>query len=73
MHIINGLGTIRLQLIVYCTFAIVSWPLLNIFCHAFGIAGIVILPSIVYLTQALVCKMQISKLLNHTATGIWKK
>ena len=73
MHIINGLGTIRLQLIVYCAFAVVSWPLLNILCRTIGIAGIVVLPSIVYLTQAIICKIQISKILNKTAKGIWLK
>lgn len=73
MHIINGLGTIRLQLIIYCAFALVSWPLLNLLCRTIGIAGIVILPSIVYLTQAIVCKIQITKVLNHTAKGIWLK
>lgn len=73
MHIINGIGTIRLQLIIYCAFAIVSWPLLNLLCRTFGIAGIVIVPSAVYLTQAIVCKIQISRILNHTATGVWAK
>lgn len=73
MHIINGLGTIRLQLIVYCAFAVISWPLLNFLCRAIGIAGIVILPSVVYLTQAIVCKIQITKILSNTATGIWQK
>ena len=73
MHIINGLGTIRLQLIVYCLFALVSWPLLNLLCRSFGIAGIVILPSVVYLTQAIICKIQISKLFSGTASGIWTK
>ena len=73
MHIINGIGTIRLQLIVYCAFAIVSWPLLNSLCRTFGIAGLVIVPSAVYLTQAIVCKIQISKILNHTASGVWAK
>jgi len=73
MHIINGIGTIRLQLIVYCAFAIVSWPLLNLLCRTFGIAGIVIVPSAVYLTQAIVCKIQISRILNHIATGVWAK
>ena len=73
MHIINGIGTIRLQLIIYCGFALISWPMLNILCRLIGIAGIVFLPSLVYLTQAIVCKIQISKIINQTATGVWTK
>lgn len=73
MHIINGIGTIRLQVIVYCVYAILSWPLLTFFCRQFGVAGIIVVPTLVYLTQALIGRIQVVKLLKNRATGIWAK
>lgn len=73
MHLINGIGTIRIQLIVYVFFALVSWPLMQYACRTFGLVGILVAPSLVYLTQAVLGKIQVEKLLKGTSTGIWSK
>ena len=73
MLLINGIGTIRIQLIIYAVFALVSWPLLVLSCRLLGLFGILVVPSVVYLCQALLGKIQLKKLLNNTATGLWCK
>ena len=73
MQLINGIGTIRIQLIVYLIFALISWPLMMYSCRAFGLAGILISPTLVYIAQAILGKIQIEKLLSGKAVGIWAK
>lgn len=73
MHMINGVGKIRVQLIVYVCFAVVSLPLMLYSCRAFGLLGILIAPTVVYIIQALLARIQIEKILSGTSTGIWNK
>lgn len=73
MYVINGIGTIQLQLYIYIVFALVSWPLLTWSCQHFGIYGILLLPSTVYLIQAVIARIQLHKVLSKTAAGIWAK
>jgi len=73
MYLINGIGTIRIQLITYIFFAIIAWPMLTYSCRLFGIWGIVITPSLAYLAQAVLSSIQINKILNNSATGWWIK
>lgn len=73
MYAINGIGTIRIQLITYVIFAVVAWPCLVWSCRLWGVFGIVIFPSVVYLIQALLGKIQITKLISRNASGIWEK
>lgn len=71
MHLINGIGTIKLQFIIYFIFAIISFPALTYCCRLFGAVGIVILPSMVYLIQAIFGKIQLHKIIEGEAKGIW--
>ena len=71
MYLINGIGTIKLQTIIYSVFALVAWPLLTFSCRLYGIYGILLFPSFVYLIQGILAKVQLNKLLNKTAKGIW--
>lgn len=73
MNFINGIGTVRLQFSIYLLFAIVSYPLMTLCCREFGAVGIVIVPSLVYICQAIIGRKQIWKILNQSATGIWLK
>jgi O-antigen/teichoic acid export membrane protein len=73
MQMINGIGTVRIQMITYILFALFSLPLMMYSCRLLGIVGIVIMPSIVYLGQAIIGKIQLHKLMTHTASGIWNK
>lgn len=71
MYVINGIGTIRLQLLTYVGFALVAWPFMLWAGSYFGIVGIIMVPSVAMLLQALIGKIQLSKILNKSAHGIW--
>lgn len=71
MFMINGIGTIRIQLITYIVFAVIAWPSLVYSCRWFGVCGIVIVPTIVYLIQSLLARIQLNKHISKTAQGIW--
>ena len=73
MYAINGIGTIRMQLIIYAVSAILAWPMLVWSCRLFGVYGVVLFPSLVYVAQAIAGKYQLSKLIMGTARGIWNK
>lgn len=73
MQLINGIGTIRIQLIIYLLFALFSWPLTTYSCRFFGVYGASLVPIFVYIVQAIFGRIQLGKLLNKTAEGIWNK
>lgn len=73
MQSINGIGKVQLQFIIYLCFAVLSWPLLTVSCRWFGITGALIVPTIVYLVQALIGRIQLKMLLNDKAFGIFNK
>ncbi|WP_455668385.1 lipopolysaccharide biosynthesis protein [Phocaeicola sp.] len=73
MYLINGTSNVRLQLIIYLLFAFIAVPLMNFCCKLYSIEGILIIPIIVFALQAYVGRMQILKIINGTAKGIWLK
>lgn len=73
MHLINGIGTIKIQFITYVVFAVISLPVLTYACRFIGIQGVIILPAVVYFAQAILGKVQISKILSNNAVGLWGK
>lgn len=73
MYLINGTSKVRLQLVVYLLFAFISIPLMEYCCKHYGIKGILIVPSAVFALQACIGRMQILKMINGTAKGIWLK
>ena len=73
MYIINGVVTVAIQLIIYLIFALIAWPLMVFSCRWYGLPGIVIIPSIVVLLQALFGKIQIGKIISESAIGLWRK
>lgn len=73
MNLLNGIGAVRLQLITYVVISLVAWPVLVYSCRIFGAEGIVILPTVAYGLQALICRIQLKMILNDNAKGIWAK
>lgn len=71
--LIDGIGTIKLQTIVYVLFMLISWPTMVLSCRYFGIVGIVLLPTVVYIVQSTVARLQLKKLMRNKAQGIWGK
>lgn len=73
MYLINGIGKVRIQLMIYVLFAIISIPVLNWSCKEWGVIGLLVTPTIVFLVQAIFCKIQLKKIISQRATGIWNK
>lgn len=73
MYMINGTGKVRLQLLTYLSFAIISIPIMNVTCKMWGVVGVLILPTIVYGVQAVLGRIQILKLISGKANGIFGK
>ena len=73
MMMINGIGKIRLQLIVYVLMAIFAFPVLSYSCKHWGIVGILSFPTMTYLLQAALMRLQLRKLITNKAYGIWNK
>lgn len=73
MNIINGIGSVRIQTIVYVLFGLLSWPIMTYSCRLFGIEGVLLIPGLLFFAQALLQKIQLNKLISQNATGIWSK
>lgn len=73
MQMINGCGTMHIQFIIYLFFAVISYPLMVISCKLLGTVGIVVVPTLVYVIQATFGRIQIIKIINQTAFGVWGK
>lgn len=72
MYLINGVGTVRLQTITYILFAIVCWPIMTLAAH-FGLEMVILIPTLVYIVLGTICHIQLRKIINKTAKGIWAK
>lgn len=71
MYMINGIGAIRLQLVIYIILAVIAWPIFLLSCRLFGLPGVVIMPALAYSVQAIFGKIQLNKILSNKAAGIW--
>lgn len=70
---INGIGKIQLQLYSSVAEMILLFPLAFFLGGRFGTVGIILTPVIIYLPRTIWAPVQLNKLLNNTATGIWNK
>ncbi|WP_114751711.1 oligosaccharide flippase family protein [Pleomorphovibrio marinus] len=68
---LNGIGKIKLQLILVCVTALINIPLAIAMGKLFGTEGIVITNVIIYGTLGIVLSIQTKKIINKTAKGIW--
>ena len=73
MYLINGTSKVRLQLILYLSIAVIAIPIMQLTCQLYGVEGVLLVPTITFGLQALVGKIQISKIIKNTAKGIWLK
>ncbi len=73
MYLVNGIGKVRIQLIVYVIFALISWPLMTWLGELWGVLGVLAVPAATYFLQSFVIRIQLKKILSGTATGFWNK
>lgn len=73
MILINGTGKVFLQMVIYVSCAVLSIPLMTVLCRQWGVQGLLIVLSAVYVLQSIVAKIQLNKILIGAAKGIWNK
>jgi O-antigen/teichoic acid export membrane protein len=75
MHIypINGIGKVKLQVISSIGEMVTLIPVAWVLGHAMGATGIILAPVVVYLPRMIWSPLQLNKLINRTAKGIWAK
>lgn len=69
--LLNGMGKIRLQLIVSLFGTVVNVPVAVLLGHSYGIEGVVLSSVLLNLISAVYAPIQVRKLLNQRASGIW--
>lgn len=73
MILINGTSMVCLQLIINVCFAIISLPCSCLFCRLWGVQGALLIPTVTLAVLTLIGKIQIMKIVNNRATGIWQR
>lgn len=73
MFIINGIGKVQLQLYIYLGFAFISYPVMTLLCRRWGIPGLLLLPAFIYIVQAVAMRLQLKRIFNSNAEGIWNR
>lgn len=71
MYQINGTGKVRLQTITYVITAVVSIPAMYYCCTKWGLYGVVVVPTVLYTMQFIICRIQLNRIVNQKAHGIW--
>ena len=72
-NLINGTSKIWLQTLLFIVSACLSFPAITIGIRIFGLWGCLVFPTIIYIIAALLCRIQIKKLVSQRASGIWNK
>ena len=73
MYMINGTSKVRLQLIINVIFSLIAIPVMN-YCSIHYDAGTILLVPIIVLTLLMIIgKIQITKIVENKATGVWLK
>jgi O-antigen/teichoic acid export membrane protein len=70
-YIINGIGKVKLQLIITGIIAILYIPTTLFFAESFGLYGIILSMILFILINAVWSQLQYFKLVNKKAQGIW--
>lgn len=72
-YLINGIGKVMIQSIVYIISAFFAIPLMDCLSKIYGIYGLLIVLIFIYISQTIMCRVQLKKLLEKKAHGIWNK
>lgn len=73
VYILNGLGKVRIQLILVIIGALVNIPLTVFLGLKFGLPGIISANSVVILSMTIIFIIQTEKIIKQKAKGIWNK
>lgn len=70
---LNGIGKVKLQLIISIIGSIVNIPLAIFFCDKFGLHGTVLSTIVITLFGAIIYPIQFNKIIENKARGVWNK
>lgn len=70
---LNGMGKLRLQMITTITIAVMYIPLCWVFSKIFGVEGIVLALIVLNLPGLCLNRVQVRKLINGKAFGLWNE
>jgi O-antigen/teichoic acid export membrane protein len=70
-YFLNGIGKLRVQLVLYLFVIITNVPLGIVMCKWWGLEGVVIANIISFIFMNSILWIQTNKILRHRATGIW--
>jgi O-antigen/teichoic acid export membrane protein len=70
---LNGVGKIRLQLILVILSAIINIPLAIFLGREIGLPGIITANTIVFIFMAIIFTIQYKKIVSETASNLWNK
>ena len=73
MYQINGTGKLRMQLVTYIIIAFFALPLMVLGGRLLGLVGIIVIPTLAFVTQYIVMKIQLQRIIDGTAKGWWNK
>ncbi|WP_198045043.1 lipopolysaccharide biosynthesis protein [Spirosoma montaniterrae] len=73
VYLLNGIGKIRLQLILVIIGALLNIPIAIYFGKSFGIIGVVGTNTLFFLVLGVVYSLQCQKIISGTAVGLWNK
>lgn len=73
MYQINGTGKLRMQLLTYAIIAVFAIPMMIYLGKVYGLMGIVIVPTIAFVAQILIMRIQLLKIISGTSRGWWNK
>lgn len=73
MHLLNGIGKINIQLLLYVFSTIINIPISFYLCERYGISGVVWASNFIFLLMNIVLWVQTYRLLTKSAYGIWDK
>lgn len=72
-NFLNGVGIIRIQLIIGLTAAVLNIPLAIIFGEKYGLHGVILANIIVLIPGTFIYPLQARSILKGNCTGIWSK
>lgn len=70
-NLVNGIGKVRLQLIAFILTGIISIPVIVYTTRSHGLWGCMLLPVVAYAIIAILCRLQIKKIIHQNTKGIW--
>jgi len=73
VFLLNGIGKIKLQLLLVVLSALLNIPLAVVLGKMFGVAGITIASTTLFVVMGIIFYMQTEKIINRNASGIWNK